>query len=310
MRNDWFLKGRTVSRKTRILAAKSGGLEPAVLPIKSGTASPDATGTLAFTTGGITFAGSGLETITGTLTATLGTITFAGSGLVTETGTLSFTTAGITFAGNGSVSSASVDGILAFTTGDITFAGSGTETETGTLAFTTESVQFAGSGLVTETGILAFTTDSIAFAGSGTETITGALGATLDGIQFVGNGNVVTADTDGTLAFTTEGISFVGRAQIVYARDTHDGFTKREQRKSSIKKRDEKLKQEILKQFERIIEGKIDNPQEVEALKGEIYSTDHLDKVLIAELLAKLDSLELQLIEIDEDDEESLLMLM
>lgn len=177
-------------------------------------ASPDATGTLAFTTGNITFAGSGLETETGTLAFTTGGITFAGSGLVTETGTLAFTTAGITFAGNGSVTSASADGTLAFTTGGITFSGSGTEAEIGTLSFTTDGVQFAGSGLVTETGALAFTTDSIAFAGSGTETITGALGTTLDSIQFAGSGNVVTSDVDGVLACTTDPIGFSGAGSV------------------------------------------------------------------------------------------------
>lgn len=107
----------------------------------------DASGTLAFTTGGMQFAGVGVETISGTLAATLGSVTFAGVGVETETGS------------------------LAFTTGSISFAGVGVETETGTLALTTGAITFAGVGNVATadvTGTLGFTTGSIVFSGTGT----------------------------------------------------------------------------------------------------------------------------------------------
>src|SRR5574343_102061 len=237
-----------------------GWFDDSLVTVTSGSG---VSGTLAFTTGGISFAGSGTETISGSLTATLGSITFAGSGLETETGALAFTTSGISF------------------------AGSGTETEIGTLTFISGGIQFAGIGTVTSadvTGTLAFTTDSIVFAGSGIETETGQV------------------------SVTTDGISFAGRGQIVYARDTHDGFTKREQRKTTIKKRDEKLKQEIQRQFERIIEGKTDNPQKLQEIKEELYTSDYLDRVMLEGLLSRIEGLEQQLLEIDEEEE--ILMLM
>lgn len=153
-------------------------------------ASPDATGTLAFTTGGIQFAGVGVETITGTASHTNGSITFAGVGVETETGTLAFTTGSISFAGVGVETET---GTLAFTTGDITFSGVGnvaTADVTGTLEFTTGSVQFAGQGVETEIGSLAVTTGSVTFSGQGAETETGTLAFTTDSIGFAGIGTV------------------------------------------------------------------------------------------------------------------------
>lgn len=225
-------------------------------------ASPDATGTLAFTTSGIGFAGSGSETIIGTASATLGSITFAGAGLETETGALAFATSGITFSGagletetgqlafttdsivfsgTGNVATADTAGILAFTTDSIVFAGQGVETESGQLAFTTDSIGFAGTGLETETGSLAFTTGDIAFAGSGLETITGQLDSTLDSILFSGLGNIVTSDVNGILSITLAGIEFSSNGEVLltgkvvnYAlRDQQ----KRDERRLSAKKK-------------------------------------------------------------------------
>lgn len=154
------------------------------------------TGTLAFTTESLIFAGSGTETISSTASFATDSITFAGAGLETETGTLAFNTGGITFAGAGVETET---GTLAFTTNSLIFAGVGNVTTAdadGTLAFTTGSITFAGQGAETETGQIAFTTDSVGFAGAGTETIDGSLAVTLDGIGFSGEGEALGLDED------------------------------------------------------------------------------------------------------------------
>ena len=181
-------------------------------------ADPSITGSMAAQeVGDDTFAGSGKVLVSGSLAATETELdTFAGSGTVLVSGSMSATEVGDdVFAGIGFLSQLPIFGSMAATeVGDDTFSGNGNVLVSGSMAATeTGTDTFAGSGNVLVSGSLSATEtgdDTFSASGTVTDTITGSMAATEVGDDtFSGQGEVRTGTT-GSMAATESGSDQLG----------------------------------------------------------------------------------------------------
>lgn len=171
------------------------------------------TGTVAYTNANDTLAASGTTTVLGTLATTNNNDTISASGTTTVLGTLAKTNNNDTSAANGT---ATILGSLATTNANDTLAGSGAVggTVTGTVNYTNANDTLAAAGTTTIVGSLARTNANDTLASSGTTVILGTLARTNANDTMVASGAAGTIT--GTVNYTNRNDSCSAQGSAGY----------------------------------------------------------------------------------------------